>query len=330
MAHTELDLRERRAIEDMLNAKVPVSKIAAEIGRHRSTIYREIKRNYFTDDELPYLNGYYGMGAQREASKRRSRRRKLERLVSLRKAVIKHLKEGWSPEQIAGRLQFEGQTVRVSHETIYAYVYGPDGQSRELARHLPNRRKKRRPHHARKPRGLVFPPDRSIHKRPDYVDTRKTFGEWEGDLMIFERAQGKMNVASLVERKTRFAVLFRNNDRSTTHLMNRPMGVMQPLPQPARKSITFDRGIEFRNWRKLEPGIGTQAWFCDPQAPWQKGSVENLNKRARRYLPRDAPVATLTNRDMKSICERLNSTPRKCLGWRTPTVAFREELMKLR
>lgn len=148
--------------------------------------------------------------------------------------------------------------------------------------------------------------------------------------MIFERAQGKMNVASLVERKTRFAVLFRNNDRSTTHLMNRLMGVMEPLPQPARKSITFDRGIEFRNWRELKPVIGTEAWFCDPQSPWQKGSVENLNKRARRYLPRDAPVATLTNRDMKSICDRLNGTPRKCLGWRTPTEAFREELMKLR
>ena len=148
--------------------------------------------------------------------------------------------------------------------------------------------------------------------------------------MIFERAQGKMNVASLVERKTRFAVLFRNNDRSSTHFINKLMGVMEPLPQTARRSITFDRGIEFRNWRKLKPGIGTEAWFCDPQAPWQKGSVENLNKRARRYLPRDAPVAALTNRDMKSICERLNGTPRKCLGWRTPTEAFRDELMKLR
>ena len=176
----------------------------------------------------------------------------------------------------------------------------------------------------------MFPPDRSIHERPDYVKTRETFGEWEGDLMIFERAQGKTNVASLVERKTRFAVLFRNNDRSTTHLMNKLMSVMEPLPQLARKSITFDRGIEFRNWRKLKTGIGTEAWFCDPQAPWLKGSVENLNKRARRYLPRDAPVATLSNREMKSICDRLNGTPRKCLGWRTPTEAFREELMKLR
>lgn len=193
-----------------------------------------------------------------------------------------------------------------------------------------NIRKKRRPHHSRRPRGLVFPPDQSIHKRPDYVDTRETFGELEGDLMIFKRAQCKMNVASLLERKTRFAVLFRNNDRSTTHLMDWLMGVMEPLVRPARKSITFDRGIDFRNWRKLKLGIGTEAWFGDPQAPWRKGSVENLNKRARRYLPREAPVAALSNRDMKSICARLNGTPRECLGWRTPTEAFREELMKLR
>ena len=330
MTHTELNLREQRAIEDMLHANVAVRVIAAEIGRHVSTVYREIKRNFVRFDDQPEIDGYYGVVAQRIATQRRARRRKLVRLTALRKAVILQLKEGWSPEQIAGRLRFEGQSIRVSHETIYAYVYGPDGQSGELARYLPNRRKKRRCHHSRRPRGLVFPPDRSIHERPDYVDTRETFGEWEGDLMLFERAEGKMNVASLVERKTRFAVLFRNNDRSTTHLMNRLMGVMEPLPQPARKSITFDRGIEFRDWRKLKPGIGTEAWFCDPQAPWQKGSIENLNKRARRYLPRDAPVAALSNQDMKSICDRLNGTPRKCLGWRTPTEAFREELMKLR
>jgi len=103
--HTELDLRERRAIEDMLNAKVPVSKIATEIGRHRSTVHREIKRNRYCDDELPNLNGYYGMTAQRSAAQRRARRRKLVRFEDLRQHVIKQLEIGWSPEQIAGRLQ---------------------------------------------------------------------------------------------------------------------------------------------------------------------------------------------------------------------------------
>lgn len=135
--------------------------------------------------------------------------------------------------------------------------------------------------------------------------------------MIFERAQGNMNVASLVERKTRFAVLFRDNDRSSTHFMRTLMDVMEPLPQPARKSITFDRGFEFRDWGKLKAGIGTESWFCDPQAPWQKGSVENLNKRARGYLPRDTQLAALSNRDMKAICDCFNGTPRKCLGRRT-------------
>ena len=108
MAHTELSLRERRTIEDLLNAKMSVDKIAAEIGRHRSTVFREIKRNRFVDHELPKLNGYYGMNAQRSAMTRRARRRKLVRFVDLRKHVITQLVAGWSPEQIAGRLQYDG------------------------------------------------------------------------------------------------------------------------------------------------------------------------------------------------------------------------------
>tara|TARA_R110000737_G_scaffold337135_1_gene357150 strand:- start:99 stop:422 length:324 start_codon:yes stop_codon:yes gene_type:complete len=98
MGHTELNLRKRRAIEDILHAKMPVREIAAEIGRHVSTVYRDIKRNGYTDDELPDLNGYYGVVAQRTAKRRRARRRKLERLGGLRKAVVKQLKEGWSQD----------------------------------------------------------------------------------------------------------------------------------------------------------------------------------------------------------------------------------------
>ena len=132
MPHTELGLRERRTIEDRLNAMMSVDRIAAEIGRHRSTVFREIKRNRYVDDELPKLNGYYGMTAQKSDVERRGRRRKLVRFVDLRTTVIEQLKAGWSPEQIAGRLRFDGQPVRVSHETIYAYVYGPYGQSEAL------------------------------------------------------------------------------------------------------------------------------------------------------------------------------------------------------
>ncbi|MEP1356274.1 MAG: helix-turn-helix domain-containing protein [Tateyamaria sp.] len=123
-----------KPITEMLNAKVPVSKIAADIGRHRSTVYREIKRNYFTDEELPDLSGYYGMIAQKYAADRRARRRKLIRLEDRCSHVIAHRKIGWTPEQIAGRLGYDGQPVRVSHETTYAYVYSAEGQFVDCAR----------------------------------------------------------------------------------------------------------------------------------------------------------------------------------------------------
>lgn len=108
MAHAELDLRERRVIEDMLNAKVTVSRIASEIGRHRSTVFREIKQNRFVDEELPKLNDYYGMNAQKTAIHRRARRCKLVRFLDLRQYVVVQLKVGWSLEQIASRLQLDG------------------------------------------------------------------------------------------------------------------------------------------------------------------------------------------------------------------------------
>ena len=157
MKRTELNLAERRTIEDLLHLKVNVTEIARRINRHRSIIYREIKRNLYKDEELPQLDGYYGMNAQRFTAQRRARRRKLVRIPALREAVIDRLEEGWSPEQIAGRLKFEGHATAVSHETIYAYVYSADGQSQALARYLTERRKKRKPRYSRTPRGMMFP-----------------------------------------------------------------------------------------------------------------------------------------------------------------------------
>jgi len=182
MKRTELNLAERRTIEDLLHRKVSVTEISRRISRHRSTVYREIRRNVYKDEELPQLDGYYGMNAQRFTAERRARRRKLVRISALREAVIDRLQEGWSPEQIAGRLKFEGHTTTVSHETIYSDVYSPDGQSQELARYLPDRRKKRKPRYARTARGMMFPPERSIHNRPENVKTRDSFGEPIGEV----------------------------------------------------------------------------------------------------------------------------------------------------
>ena len=147
--------------------------------------------------------------------------------------------------------------------------------------------------------------------------------------MIFERAQGNANVATLIEHKPRYVVLRRNNDRKSRPLMNKLINEMSLLPAEARRSITFDRGFEFTSWRELTTGMGTKSWFCDPKAPWQKGSIEKMNKRVRRYLPQDKALLSLKNRYIGSICDCLNATPRKCPGYRIPAEAVRDELMKL-
>ncbi|WP_394199099.1 IS30 family transposase [Litoreibacter albidus] len=328
--YRKLTLDERRILATMLQAKATKTKIAEVLGRDRSTIHREIKRNWWHDEEVPQAAGYWHVTAQTLADRRYLKRRKLEQHEDLRNEVIGKLKTGWSPEQITGRLKIEPcAPYRICHETIYQYVYSESGQSQELGRYLPERRRKRKPRYARKVRDRVFPLETSIHNRPDEINDRSQFGNWEGDLMIFERAQGNANVATLIERKTRYTVLLRNNDRKSRPLMNKLVNEMSPLPADARRSITFDRGFEFTSWRELHKGMGTKSWFCDPQAPWQKGSVENMNKRVRRYLPRDTALLSLPNRYMKSICDRRNATPRKCLGYRTPAEAFRDELMKL-
>ena len=148
--------------------------------------------------------------------------------------------------------------------------------------------------------------------------------------MMFRREHGKVNVTSLVERVSRYAVLMRNEDRTSKPIMVSLINGFAPLPVNARRSITFDRGTEFSAWKRLKDSIGADAWFCDPQAPYQKGTVENTNNRLHRYLPRSTEPTALTNRYLRSICHRLNSTPRKCLGYRTPAEVFESELMELR
>ena len=282
--YRKMNLDERRILAQMLQAKATKTKIAEVLGRDRSTIHLEIKRNWWHDEDVPQADGYWHVTAQTLADRRYMKRRKLEQHEDLRREVIAKLKTGWSPEQIAGRLRIEPRAPhRICHETIYQYVYSDSGQ----------------------------------------------FGNWEGDLIIFERAQGNANVATLIERKTRYTLLLRNNDCKSRPLMNKLINEMSPLSADARRSITFDRGFEFTSWRELQKGMGIKSWFCDPQAPWQKGSVENMNKRVRRYLPRDTALLSLPNRYMRSICDSLNATPRKCLGYRTPAEAFRDELMKL-
>jgi IS30 family transposase len=174
MAHIELDMDERRQFYKLLNCKLKMIEIAEIMRRHKSTLYRELKRNFWHDQEVPKAAGYFPVTAQDMATDRRARQRKLIRFPKLLDEVIDRLDTGWSPEQIAGRLKVEPNAPHnISHETIYQFVYSKEGQKRELGKLLPLRQKKRKPLYARKARGNVFPDTVSIKNRPDNVNDAK-------------------------------------------------------------------------------------------------------------------------------------------------------------
>jgi len=325
--YSHIDMDERRKIARWRMAGLTVGIIAEKLGRHRSTIFREIRRNTFIDELIPDLNGYYCVTAHDMACERRARLRKLMRFSRVRQSVIDRIKHGWSPEQIAGRMRLEQHPISVSHETIYKFAYSSDGQAIKLWRHLPEHRARRRPRHARRKHGQRFSPELNILRRPDIIADRKQFGHWECDLIQFRKKFGKANVTSLVERVSRFAIFLRNNDRQSRPVMNGLVQALQALPHLARRSITFDRGTEFTDWPYLQANIGTQTWFCDPQSPWQKGTVENTNGRVRKWLSREVDPLSVSDADLVEICNRLNATPRKCLGYRTPAEVFRKKLL---
>jgi len=323
LCYQQFTLADRRRLYHLRERKVSVGEIARQLGRHRSTIYRELKRNTFHDREFPEYTGYFDAIADDIAKERRRRLRKIRRHPRLRELAIDRLKAYWSPEQIAGRLaEDSANPVRICRETIYRFVYCKEDYGLGLYRYLPEARRKRRPRGSRRPRGNVFPADCKISQRPDSIGDRTEFGHWEGDLLIFKRELGPTNVTSLVERKSRYMVMLKNNSRHSRPIMDKIVHAFSPLPALARRSFTFDRGTEFSGFRALEEGIGARSWFCDPSAPWQKGAVENTNKRIRRFMPGDTDIANVTQQQLTELAHHLNSQPRKCLGYRTPAEAF--------
>jgi IS30 family transposase len=327
-AYRQLDLDDRRTIFRLLDAKVSVTNIARQLGRHRSTVHREISRNHFREQRE--YTGYFPLTAQDRARQRRQRLSKLRRHEDLRRYVIDKLERCWSPEQIAGRLKLDGGSGgSVCHETIYRYVYSLEGRAAGLYRHLPKARRQRRPRYGRKPRASFIPTARSIAQRPPEVEDRRTFGHWEADLLIFRRDHGKANLTSMIERQTRFTVLLPNPDRQSNALIGRIGQAWQGLPEGSCRTVTFDRGTEFAAYALLIRASGTEAYFCDPHSPWQKGAVENANGRIRRFLPGERNLAELAEDELRRITATLNATPRRCLGYRTPQEAFQDQLAAL-
>jgi len=296
-----------------------MSAIARSIGRSPSTISRELAAN----------GGREGYGAWRAHRRAResARRPKPHKLVRgrLLREVSRRLLALWSPQEIAQRLRLDypdDPDMRVSHETIYQslFVQGRGELRRELARCLRSGRTARRPRGRVDRRGRL-PGMVMLAERPPEVSDRAVPGHWEGDLILGEG--GRSAVGTLVERTTRFVLLLHlRGGRSADAVEAAMRKAITALPEDLRRTITWDQGAEMANHARLTVATGIPIYFCDPHAPWQRGSNENTNGLLRQYLPKGTDLSKHTAADLRHIQDSLNRRPRKTLGYMTPLEKF--------
>ncbi|MEK9158808.1 MAG: IS30 family transposase [Patescibacteria group bacterium] len=315
----ELTFYERQKLESWLRSRLSLREIGNILGRTHSILSREIRRNGDSRQK------YRADTAQRLFEKRKHAKHqgKIEKNPQLKNYIVANLNNDWSPDAIAGRLKEvsaqETDGVTISRESIYEYIYNKAEKYEKLFLLLPQRRKRRRKRGGRKPRNLPIPRGNSIHNRPDIINERKRFGDWESDVMEFKRTRTKGAVSVQTERKSRLVRLYKmNKKKSPDDKLTTLIKCVESLPPELSSSYTFDNGSENRYHLVLKELFNIETYLCDPFASWQKGAVENTNKLNRRYLPRDTDLDSLTDYDIYLIQERLNNRPRKCLNYQTP------------
>jgi IS30 family transposase len=321
-----LSLGEREEISRGLAAEESVRAIASRLRRSPSTISREVTRN---GGRHRYRAASSDQAAWARA--RRPKQCKLATNLRLRAVVAGKLSEDWSPQQIAGWLvqAFPDEPeMRVSHETIYLtlFVQARGALKRELATHLRTRRMMRRSKtHTSRGHGRGQIVDAiAISERPAEVEDRAVPGHWEGDLLI---GSGRSQIATLVERSTRFVMLVQlPSGRSTEHVVDALAAHVQTLPAQLRRSLTWDRGLELAEHKRFTVSTGVQVYFCDPKSPWQRGSNENTNGLLRQYFPKGTSIAGFSQEQLDQIAAKLNGRPRQTLSWMTPSEKLDEVL----
>jgi IS30 family transposase len=298
-----------------------VRKIAAALDRPPSCVCRELKRN--SGSQVGYKPSY----AHQQAAARRWTGSRLERDDELRTLVLGQLERGWSPEQIAGRLEQQQAAVRISHESIYRFIYAQIRRTNDGAwrNYLPRRKYRRGRRRRERSADDLIKGRVSIALRPPAVDARRTFGHWEGDSMEFA-IPGQAALVAL-ERKSRLILGGRRHGKASHPVAEQLRGWLQPLDRRLRRSITFDNGTEFAQHLVLTNQLAIKTFFCDPYCPWQKGSIENAIGRLRRALPTKTNLDTIQPELFETCIAAYNNTPRKCLHFRTPAEVFLAKLL---
>ena len=311
-----LSLEERIDIKLGLEKGLSLRAIARDLGRDPATVCREVKINGGRLDYQP-------VNAQKAAAKKAERPKptKLSANPRLLARVISDLGQLLSPEQIANRLRKEfgdDESMRISHETIYKtlYVQGRGELRRELAACLRTGRAHRVKRGRNKPTGRIANMV-MISERPPEVADRAVPGHWEGDLVLGK--DGKSAIGTLVERSTRFVMLFPlPRGRTADEVRSAMTKTIKTLPTALTRSLTWDQGAELAQHVRFRIDTGVDVFFCDPHSPWQRGSNENTNGLLRQYFPKGRDLSKVTEAELKTAVDGLNGRPRKTLEWSTP------------
>jgi len=316
MSYHHLNQNERYLIGHLHSYGRSIRQIAKELQRAPGTVSRELKRN-----QLPSFGTYHGPDAHRRAQRRRSEAHRLSCLDHgpLSQYVATRLRWRWSPQQIVGWLRRHypnDVAMRISHETIYQWIYLQRQLGSDMYQCLRSGRAFRRKH--LKNRGIRgrIPGRVGIEHRPEIVEDRQRFGDWESDTM--QGTKGTGGLVTHVERRSRYLVAGLAKDGQAKTFNEATIRVFSSVPRVLRHTMTADNGSEFTQFKTLEQKLGVKVYFANPYSAWERGTNENTNGLLRQFFPKGMAFDRVTDEQVAKAVSLLNNRPRKCLGYRTP------------
>lgn len=321
-SYEQLTQEERDTIATLYAQRVSLSEIARRIHRNKSTISREISRN-----KAPIRNVYGACRAHEKAKERKRQAGKRARLKNstIRNYVKRHLRMGWTPDQIAGSLKARYPQYKICVESIYQFIYDPEVRRIEnfvpnlvRAHRIRNYRGQRKTH-----RKSHIPERKSILERSKTVQHRKQAGHWEADTVVARSSDAVL--LATVERKSRYTKLTRLNRRTAKQVRVALNRTLSQYGKHLRRTITYDNGQENVEHVIVNKTLGTKSYFCQPYHSWEKGTVENTIGIVRRTYPKKTNFDHVSAKDVKRLERKLNNTPRKVLHYRTPKEVFNKQ-----
>lgn len=323
--YKKLTSTERQLLSAWKQEGLSNKECGRRLGRETSTIGRELKRNGFKNKaEGIYI--YEPLNADAQARARQQNAYIAKQPLKNKQVfsyVMDKLKEGWSPEQIEGRLRLEHAEDKgwhISYEAIYQYIYASENREKKLFEYLRRKQKRRRKKQGRRAQRVHIPDRVSIHDRPKEIEKRKQFGHWEGDSVV---GRGHRNgLHTEYERVSSFTRFERLMQLTTQEAMAAAKKIFGVLPAHARLSTTLDNGKEHTNHTELKTELQMKTYFADPYSSWQRGGNENCNLWIRYYFPKKTDFSTITDEELKDVEWELNNRPRKRLGFKTPQEVF--------